>query len=62
MEVTMMTPRMFRLTQIHQRVDERLRLELRKLRPDRRSLARLRELKLRAKKALHRLYLTRASA
>jgi len=57
----MMTARMFRLTQIHQRVDERLRLELRKLRPDRKSLARLMEMKLRAKKALHRLYLARAA-
>ncbi|TNE31322.1 MAG: DUF465 domain-containing protein [Alphaproteobacteria bacterium] len=58
----MMTARMFRLTQIHQRIDERLRLELRKLRPDRKNLARLMNLKLRAKLALNRLYLTRALA
>jgi len=58
----MMTARMFRLTQIHQRIDERLRLELRKLRPDRKNPARLMNLKLRAKLALNRLYLTRALA
>ncbi len=58
----MMTSRMFRLTQIHQRIDDRLRLERRRSRPDRRNLARLLELKLRAKKALSRLYLTGAMA
>lgn len=50
-----MTARLFRLTQIHQRIDERLRLELRKLRPDRGELSRLTQLKLRAKLALKRI-------
>lgn len=58
----MMTARMFRLTQIHQKIDELLRLERRRSRPDRRNMARLMELKLRARKALGRLYLTRAPA
>lgn len=47
-----MTARMYRLTQIHQRIDERLRLEARKLRPDRLEVLRLKALKLRAKNAL----------
>jgi hypothetical protein len=50
-----MTARMFRLTQIHQRIDERLRLEMRKRQPDRGELSRLSRLKLRAKSALIRL-------
>lgn len=50
-----MTARVFRLTQIHQRIDERLRLEMRKRRPDWAELSRLKKLKLRAKDALHRL-------
>ena len=50
-----MTARMFRLTQIHQRIDERLRLEMRKRQPDRGELSRLSRLKLRAKSALTRL-------
>lgn len=50
-----MTARMFRLTQIHQRIDERLRLERRKLRPDTGELFRLSRLKQRAKRALARL-------
>lgn len=47
-----MTARMYRLTQIHQRIDERLRLEARKLRPDRLEVLRLKALKLRAKNTL----------
>ena len=50
-----MTARVFRLTQIHQRIDERLRLELRKRRPDWVQLSRLKKMKLRAKDALARL-------
>ena len=50
-----MTARMYRLTQIHQRIDERLRLELRKRRPDWMELSRLKKMKLRAKDALFRL-------
>ena len=57
-----MTARMFRLTQIHQRIDERLRLEARKRRPDWMELSRLKKLKLRAKAALHRLSLIGATA
>ena len=50
-----MTARVFRLTQIHQRIDERLRLELRKRRPDWTELSRLKKMKLRVKDALFRL-------
>ncbi|WFL76835.1 YdcH family protein [Altererythrobacter arenosus] len=50
-----MTARMFKLTQIHQRIDERIRLEMRKLRPDWMELTRLKRMKLRAKDALYRL-------
>ncbi len=57
-----MTERMYRLTQIHQRIDERLRLEIRKLRPDWDNLSRLMTLKMRAKTALHRLSLRRVLA
>lgn len=52
-----MTARIFRLTQIHQRIDERIHLEARKLRPDWLELSRLKRMKLRAKDALHRLAL-----
>lgn len=52
---TLMTARMFRLTQIHQRIDERLRIELRKRRPDWQEFARLEVLRQRAKHALNRL-------
>lgn len=47
-----MTARMYRLTQIHQRIDERLRLEARKARPDGLEVLRLAALKARAKTAL----------
>ncbi|MXO46698.1 DUF465 domain-containing protein [Erythrobacter vulgaris] len=50
-----MTARTFRLTQIHQRIDERLRMELRKMLPDPGEISRLKRLKLRVKEALHRL-------
>ena len=50
-----MTARVFRLTQIHQRIDERLRMELRKRHPDWIELSRLKKMKLRAKDALMRL-------
>ena len=51
-----MKARTFTLTQIHQRIDERLRLELRKRRPDPAEISRLETMKLRAKRALHRLF------
>nr|WP_137678212.1 YdcH family protein [Parerythrobacter lutipelagi] len=57
-----MSARMFKLAQIHQRIDERIRLELRKSRPDGLKLSRLKRMKLRAKDALHRLTGQPASA
>ena len=57
-----MTARMYRLTQIHQRIDERLRLEYRKRRPDWLELSRLKRMKLRAKDALLRLSMRAAPA
>ncbi|MBY6013899.1 YdcH family protein [Qipengyuania gaetbuli] len=50
-----MTARTFRLTQIHQRIDERLRSEMRKRVPDWLEVSRLKKMKLRAKDALYRL-------
>ncbi|WP_100261131.1 YdcH family protein [Qipengyuania seohaensis] len=50
-----MTARTYRLTQIHQRIDERLRLELRKRAPDGMEISRLKKMKLRAKDALYRM-------
>ena len=50
-----MTARVFRLTQIHQTIDERLRLEMRKRRPDWVEMSRLKKMKLRVKDALYRL-------
>ena len=50
-----MTARLFRLPQIHQRIDELLRIETRKARPDRLEMSRLAMLRLRAKLALHRM-------
>ncbi len=50
-----MKARFFRLTQIHQRIDERIRLELRKRRPDVQALSRLAHKEHRVKQALRRL-------
>lgn len=50
-----MTARTFRLTQIHQRIDERLHMEMRKRSPDTLEISRLKKMKLRAKDALHRM-------
>ncbi|WP_324827199.1 DUF465 domain-containing protein [Qipengyuania zhejiangensis] len=50
-----MTARIFRLTQIHQRIDERLRLESRLRQPDWLAVVQLKKMKLRVKDALHRL-------
>ena len=50
-----MTARMFRLTQIHQRIDEHLRLEKRKRLPDPLVITRLTRLKLRARSLLNRI-------
>ena len=57
-----MTARIFRLTQIHQRIDERLRLEMKKRAPDPREVSRLKQMKMRAKDALYRLFLRPAAA
>ncbi|MBX7540494.1 DUF465 domain-containing protein [Qipengyuania sphaerica] len=53
-----MTARTFRLTQIHQKIDERLRLEQLKKSPDTLEISRLKRMKLRVKDALHRLLRT----
>ncbi|MBX7457548.1 hypothetical protein K3152_04740 [Qipengyuania sp. 1NDH17] len=50
-----MKARTFTLTQIHQRIDERLRIELRKRVPDVVEISRLELMKLRVKHALRRL-------
>lgn len=50
-----MTARMYRLTEMHQRIDERLRQELRKRRPDWLEATRLKKLKLRVKDLMHRM-------
>jgi hypothetical protein len=52
-----MTARMFRLTQMHQRIDEHLRLERRKRAPDPAVYERLQKLRSRAKRLLGRLAL-----
>ena len=57
-----MTARMFRLTQMHQRIDERLRLERRNCTPDLSEFARLQVLRSRAKRLLNRLALRAAPA
>ena len=57
-----MTARMFRLMLMHQRIDERLRLELRKRAPDLGEFARLQLLRSRAKRLLGRLALRAAPA
>lgn len=55
-----MTARYFRLTEIHQRIDERLRRELRRRFPDQWRIQRLKKRKLRAKDLLYRLRLKAA--
>lgn len=50
-----MSSRLFRLTQIHQRIDDQLRREQRSRFPDGLRLIRLKKLKLRAKDLIHRL-------
>ena len=50
-----MTARVFRLTQIHQRIDERLRLALKRRAPDNFEITRLKKMKLRVKDLIHRI-------
>lgn len=52
-----MTARLYRLTELHQRVDETLRLEQRKRLPDDFAMTRLKKAKLRIKDMIHRLTL-----
>ena len=56
-----MTARTFRLTQLHQKIDERLRLEMKKRTPDFFEITRLKRMKLRAKDALHRVMRRKAT-
>jgi hypothetical protein len=53
-----MHPRLFRLIETHQRIDQRLRRELGRPRPDLLHLMRLKRLKLRAKQLIARFTLT----
>lgn len=57
-----MHPRLYRLIEAHQRIDRKLRGELRRPRPDALRLMQLKKLKLRAKDLIHRFTRTRASA
>ena len=50
-----MHPRLFRLIETHQRIDQRLSDEQRRPRPDSLQLMRLKRLKLRVKDLIHRL-------
>ena len=50
-----MRPRSFRLLEIHQRLDEQLRRELRRRWPDPLKVVQLKKLKLRVKDRLHGL-------
>ena len=52
-----MHPRLFRLIETHQRIDQRLRSELGRERPDLLNLMRLERLKLRAKRLIARFTL-----
>ena len=51
----MMRPRLFRLLEIHQRIDEALRRELRRPWPEPFTIIRLKKLKLRVKDRLYGL-------
>ena len=50
-----MRPRLFRLLELHQRIDEALRRELRRYWPDPFKVSRLRKKKMRVKRRLIRL-------
>lgn len=55
-----MNPRMYRLLEKHQRLDEALRQEQERRWPDTFKVIRLRQLKLRAKQLIHRFALRTA--
>lgn len=57
-----MSARMFKLTEMHQRIDARIRMEMRRVRPSQLRISHLKRMKLRVKDALHRLSRTPASA
>lgn len=50
-----MTARLYRLTEMHQRIDEKLRLEQKRRAPDGLQMTRLKKMKLRAKDLITRL-------
>ena len=50
-----MTARLYRLTEMHQRIDNRLRVELKRRAPDHLAVSHLKKLKLRVKDLLNRL-------
>ena len=56
-----MMARFYRLTEMHQRIDARLRLEQRKRVPDQLELSRLKRMKLRIKDKLTQLLARRAA-
>jgi hypothetical protein len=55
-----MHPRLYRLLEKHQRIDEQLRLEQHRVRPDGLKLVRLKRLKLRIKDMIQRFTRTTA--
>lgn len=56
-----MMARFYSLSEIHQRIDARLRLEQRRILPDQLELTRLKKMKLRIKDKLHRLLIRQAT-
>jgi hypothetical protein len=50
-----MSARLYSLTHMHQRIDERLRLAMQRPRPDTLELSRLKKMKLRVKDLIQRL-------
>lgn len=50
-----MHPRLYRLLEKHQRIDEQLRLEQHRLRPNWAAVLRLKQLKVRIKEMIHRI-------
>ena len=57
-----MTARMYRLTEIHQKIDDHLRSEQKRKAPDQLQISHLKRMKLRAKDMLHRLHLSQRRA
>ncbi|WP_343342840.1 DUF465 domain-containing protein [Sphingomicrobium sp. XHP0239] len=57
-----MTARIFRLTELHQKIDAQLRVQQRRKFPDQFAIAKLKKLKLRAKDMLYRMTWRRSGA